>query len=256
MTITRRTRSGFTLIELLVFIAIFVILTGILFPVFAQARQKAQQTVCLSNLRQIGTAFTLYTQDYDDLLPYEYRSQEDDAGTPIRQWWWEDDISPYLTSYQLYRCPAALLPVSYTTGRGQPDFQQKWPNPLITTYFVNSARWNFPENPCSQFKRSGTCNPPTFENEGDSADVPALASIEDPVGTILVSEGWTMEIWRVEETVAWHGRPGAVQPYDSAAPNTLQGRHFGFNNLLFVDGHVRAVRTMGTTPGMWTREAD
>src|SRR5205809_6842541 len=61
-------RSGFTLIELLVVIAIIAILAAILFPVFAQARATARKAACASNLRQIGLAFTLYAQDYDELL--------------------------------------------------------------------------------------------------------------------------------------------------------------------------------------------
>jgi prepilin-type N-terminal cleavage/methylation domain-containing protein len=58
-------RRGFTLIELLVVIAIIAILAAILFPVFAQARDSARQTTCLSNLKQLGTGLTMYAQDYD-----------------------------------------------------------------------------------------------------------------------------------------------------------------------------------------------
>ena len=62
-------KKGFTLIELLVVIAIIAILAAILFPVFAQAREKARQTSCLSNCKQIGTALQLYTDDYDETVP-------------------------------------------------------------------------------------------------------------------------------------------------------------------------------------------
>ncbi len=62
-------KNGFTLIELLVVIAIIAILAAILFPVFAQAREKARQTSCLSNVKQIGTGFAMYTQDYDEQYP-------------------------------------------------------------------------------------------------------------------------------------------------------------------------------------------
>ena len=62
-------RHGFTLIELLVVIAIIAVLAAILFPVFAQAREQARQTTCLSNLKQLGTGLTMYAQDYDETLP-------------------------------------------------------------------------------------------------------------------------------------------------------------------------------------------
>src|SRR2546423_715961 len=64
-------RNGFTLIELLVVIAITAILAAILFPVFAQAREKAGQAGCLSNLKQIGTATMMYVQDYDETYPHQ-----------------------------------------------------------------------------------------------------------------------------------------------------------------------------------------
>ena len=70
-------KHAFTLIELLVVIAIIAILAAILFPVFAQARESARQTTCLSNMRQIGLAVRMYTQDYDETLPifYVYNTQ-------------------------------------------------------------------------------------------------------------------------------------------------------------------------------------
>jgi prepilin-type N-terminal cleavage/methylation domain-containing protein/prepilin-type processing-associated H-X9-DG protein len=94
----RTHRSGFTLIELLVVIAIIAILAAILFPVFAQARDKARQTACLSNTKQIALGVQMYTQDYDELLPVV-----GDNAQCRGRWQWQ--IFPYIKNEQVFTCP-------------------------------------------------------------------------------------------------------------------------------------------------------
>ena len=107
--VMRRTR-GFTLIELLVVIAIIAILAAILFPVFAKAREKARQTSCLSNLKQLGLALMSYASDYDDCLPtFNYPCDSGRNGV-----WqglnWFTAIYPYVKNAGVYRCPSARDP--------------------------------------------------------------------------------------------------------------------------------------------------
>ena len=94
--------KGFTLIELLVVIAIIAILAAILFPVFARAREKARQTSCLSNTKQIGLAMLSYAQDYDEKLTG--RRVPNLSGVTNYYWW--QVINPYVKNAQIFTCPS------------------------------------------------------------------------------------------------------------------------------------------------------
>src|SRR6266849_9031003 len=106
---------GFTLIELLVVIAIIAILAAILFPVFAQAREKGRQTACLSNCKQLGLALMMYTSDYDDTLPpckigntppYRHGCASTGEGYPLWPAFWQDAVQPYAKNRGILRCPS------------------------------------------------------------------------------------------------------------------------------------------------------
>src|SRR3954469_4797518 len=102
----RMGRSGFTLIELLVVIAIIAILAAILFPVFAQAREKARMSACISNMRQIGSAFMMYAQDYDETFPYNRFHSSVGAGPEEEINSWRNAIAPYLKNVDVMACPS------------------------------------------------------------------------------------------------------------------------------------------------------
>ncbi|MBQ7257262.1 MAG: prepilin-type N-terminal cleavage/methylation domain-containing protein [Abditibacteriota bacterium] len=115
-------KKGFTLIELLVVIAIIAILAAILFPVFAQAREKARQSNCLSNCKQIGTALQLYVDDYEETMPKMCNTYDPRPSTDYPCWhfqtqpwglagqafWttWMDSIYPYVKNVSLFCCPS------------------------------------------------------------------------------------------------------------------------------------------------------
>ncbi|MCC2668599.1 MAG: prepilin-type N-terminal cleavage/methylation domain [Armatimonadetes bacterium] len=104
-------RRGFTLIELLVVIAIIAILAAILFPVFAQAREAARRTACTNNMRQVTTAIAMYTQDYDEVLPYQgnVANPKGDianyAASPFCVW--INGAQPYVKNAGVWYCPSA-----------------------------------------------------------------------------------------------------------------------------------------------------
>src|ERR1700678_1367693 len=88
---------GFTLIELLIIIAILAVLAAMLAPVFAQAREQVRSYFCLSNLRQLGLATTMYQQDYDEMY----------ASASLQPEGWLPDVhAPYLNSWGVWRCPS------------------------------------------------------------------------------------------------------------------------------------------------------
>jgi prepilin-type N-terminal cleavage/methylation domain-containing protein len=103
MSFNRSTRKGFTLIELLVVIAIIAILAAILFPVFAKAREKARQSSCANNMKQLALGIAIYTQDYDEKLPAgdvgnNANGNADAAG-------WAAQIFGDIKSTGVYKCP-------------------------------------------------------------------------------------------------------------------------------------------------------
>jgi prepilin-type N-terminal cleavage/methylation domain-containing protein/prepilin-type processing-associated H-X9-DG protein len=99
-------QSGFTLIELLVVIAIIAILAAILFPVFAQAREKARQTSCLSNLRQLSSALLMYAGDYDELFP-PVVARPDRTVRNLYLMSWMHLLEPYTKNFGVYVCPSS-----------------------------------------------------------------------------------------------------------------------------------------------------
>jgi len=114
------TRRAFTLIELLVVIAIIAILAAILFPVFAQAKEAAKKTTCLSHSKEVGIGIMLYIGDYDDTYPkgYYYELNGPTVGRRVQ---WAYTLQPYIKSQQMFKCPTDFLPTPPATSGGYQD---------------------------------------------------------------------------------------------------------------------------------------
>src|SRR5438128_953121 len=196
----RAKEGGFTLIELLVVIAIIAILAAILFPVFAQAREKARTTMCLSHMNQVGKGIMMYLQDWDEAMPYNYHYAQNRHDL----WWFQDDIRPYIKNEAIYDCPSTKVHAKYGDAPPYGYRPAGLPKPLVKDYNGNSGygpAW--PGRPASL---KGPTSP-MLDNGGSDTAVRHQAEIEDVSGTILVfdagnvtASSYVFEVWDLRQT--------------------------------------------------------
>ncbi len=160
-------RSGFTLIELLVVIAIIAILAAILFPVFAQAREKARQTACLSNLKQVGLAVRMYVQDYDETLPRTELGGDVDAA---HEYLWGDMLQPYTKNWQMLQCPSANQKIVFKTG--MTTYSEQWTYNYGINDIIAAACSSADDPACRHIGVAGQAD----------------AAINTPASTILIAD--------------------------------------------------------------------
>ena len=235
-------RTGFTLIELLVVIAIIAILAAILFPVFAKAREKARQTSCASNLKQLSLAFMQYVQDNDETFPTADAGEGSHQGRA-----WAGKVYAYVKSAQLYHCPDDPTDSRVNAG--------------VTSYPVS-------------YGFNGTLD---GRNAGG-----ALAASLSPSKTVLLFEVTGVqtnvtdpaEANSVNLSAAAHGPDGCAGWLDQSGGNVLYqtgplgnpvvlsstgcsgqtwvsktGLHTDLSNYAFEDGHVKTVKGTSISPG-------
>jgi len=211
-SLRRRVRRGFTLIELLVVIAIIAILAAILFPVFAQAREKARQASCASNLKQIGTAAAMYEQDYDEMvMPGSilgtFEGQWPDLAKPYIKMITTVGADGYKFDGSVYMCPSAPQPTAAENLKRPYGY-----NTYLGFTFSTVA---------------------IAENQ-----IFSLAQFDKPAGTVRI-----VETWRVDASFPAPGI-GSVFAYPPSHTNWAtiypRGWHNGMNNVLWMDGHVTA----------------
>jgi prepilin-type N-terminal cleavage/methylation domain-containing protein/prepilin-type processing-associated H-X9-DG protein len=204
-------RKGFTLIELLVVIAIIAILASILFPVFARAREKARQTSCLANVKQLVLGANMYAQDYDESVPYATLDTNGSAAQDAGDMTWRSMLIPYVKNVQIYLCPSKKNPGGTVYNGDVADYDQ------YAGYAMNVSHW--------------IAGPPT------SPSGQSLGSAEDESSVVLLWE--SNDTFQIGTDVNTHGYVRT----DAAAI-----RHNGGMNCGFMDGHAKWMKPSALCP--------
>ena len=238
--------KAFTLIELLVVIAIIAILAAILFPVFGRARENARRSSCQSNLKQIGLGILQYCQDYDETMPQVLYSTNP---LPNRQFFWMDSVQPYVKSSQIFTCPSD----STRNGQYDPD----WQNRVVASTNFNVRGGSYQAN-LSYFDNglNTPYNPFSDYFTGRHGAV-KLSAVNDPVRTITVGDGNIGDndgngqgrcyfYWNDTQGPRLQTTAGGVPIIRDWSPDAQAGgllaRHLETTNILFFDGHVKAMK--------------
>lgn len=231
-------RRAFTLIELLVVIAIISVLAAILFPVLAQARGKARQAACLSNMKQVGLAVLQYNQDHDEGYPVSfYKLPSGACSAPLAPVSWPRLISPYVKETGVYRCPSVAETPGSTPGTGDTP-ETRYPVTYAYNHFLggnfcivtgSSLPATIKAASTVMLVDGGAAPEPGVDPalwEAKRSPTPADPSLPDTIG-------------RSPHLLVHAGTFPPISTDDYGAP---LARHQGRVNVLWADGHAKSAK--------------
>jgi len=237
-------KKGFTLIELLVVIAIIAILAAILFPVFAKVREKARQTSCLSNEKQLGLGFIQYLQDNDETYP----CAQDGYGEG-----WAGKIYPYVKSAGVYGCPddptapaSGYSKVSYGMNGNLMNFAVPGYSYYNTTWYPVLASSLAPASTVLLFElqgqtsTAGPVNGVNLTNVQENSSSTGLGSIGGGCSGTTPNGNYCRAVYAA-------GNIGGYALNNAAAATS--GVHTNGSNFLACDGHAKWLQATAVSGG-------
>jgi len=244
-----RRRSAFTLIELLVVIAIIAILAAILFPVFAQAREKARAISCLSNMKQLILGFRMYSADYDEKNVMGWQGYfVNKYGEGPGRFWWQYGIQPYVKNAPIFACPSVANPVF----GGETAPVSSWINPADSSYRYESGialNWYTPQyTDAGQWGMAIANQPVGSQAFGGVID----ADVKFPAERIVLLETANAVVGGPNPGLATCcGMATSYDNWRTGVEESTYGGYFGkarhseTMNTALYDGHAKAFRPRG-----------